>query len=689
MASTVTESVRDSILSLARIAVAVFVAVLIVVSPAHASNVTVSWNQTYQTIVGFGAGCPWLPDMTDAQADLFFSTTSGAGLSLIRARVPTDGTVECGPTMQKAVARGARAWATPWTPPPSMKTNNNLNGGSLAAGSYQAYADYLTNYVKKVKSQYGVTLYALSVQNEPDYTSTYDTALWTGQNLHDFILNNLGPAFQANGITTKIMAPEESWWDFSLADATMQDPAAAQYVGIVASHNYNYNSPSVYPLAQGKEFWMSEISTIHDTFDGSIDNGLRWAADAHNWLTVANVNSWDYWWFWTLYNNDNQGLLDYNLKPAKRLWTMGNFARFVRPGFVRIAATPSPATGILVSAYKDPSTGKFALVAINQTSSSYTLSTQVDTNLTSVTPWRTSATEDLKAQAAILTSNGAFTATLPAKSVTTFVGAQQTGAPADTAAPSVPTGLSATANSATQITLSWSASTDNVGVTGYNVYRGGTKVGTSQGTSFTDTGLSAATTYSYTVDAYDAAGNVSAKSGTASAKTQAASDTSTPSTPTNVSATANSSTQITLSWRASSDNIGVAGYNVYRGGTKVAISQSTSYVDAGLTASTQYTYAVSAFDAAGNTSALSSTVSATTLSNTPQFHIGGKIKTTTKINAYTKTELRAKVRCTQPAGSVGDVEEGPVKNDGYTWWHIDYNNGCYGWTRQDQMTAIQ
>jgi chitodextrinase len=237
------------------------------------------------------------------------------------------------------------------------------------------------------------------------------------------------------------------------------------------------------------------------------------------------------------------------------------------------------------------------------------------------------------------------------------------------------------------VTLSWTASTDNVGVTGYDVYRNGTKVGTSQTATYTDSGLSAGTTYSYAVDAYDAAGNVSAKSGTASAKTQTAADTSAPSTPTNVSATANSSTQITLSWRASNDNIGVVGYNIYRGGTKVATSQSTSYVNSGLTAGTLYSYAVSAYDAAGNTSALSGAASATTYT-TSQIHIGGKVQTTTKINAYTRTELRAKVRCTQPAGSVGDVEEGPVNNDGYTWWHIDYNNGCYGWTRQDQMTAL-
>jgi chitodextrinase len=93
------------------------------------------------------------------------------------------------------------------------------------------------------------------------------------------------------------------------------------------------------------------------------------------------------------------------------------------------------------------------------------------------------------------------------------------GGPPDTTPPSVPTGLSATAVSSTQINLSWTASTDNVGVTGYDVFRNGTQVGTTATTSYQDTGLTPDTTYSYTVAAYDAAGNVSAQSTAASATT--------------------------------------------------------------------------------------------------------------------------------------------------------------------------
>jgi chitodextrinase len=102
------------------------------------------------------------------------------------------------------------------------------------------------------------------------------------------------------------------------------------------------------------------------------------------------------------------------------------------------------------------------------------------------------------------------------------LGAVDVGA-GDTTAPSVPTGPAVTGTTAVSTSLSWTASTDNVGVTGYDVYRGGTKVGTTTGTTYTDTGLAASTAYAYTVDAYDAAGNTSAKSTAVTATTQSGS----------------------------------------------------------------------------------------------------------------------------------------------------------------------
>src|SRR5213592_2784127 len=137
------------------------------------------------------------------------------------------------------------------------------------------------------------------------------------------------------------------------------------------------------------------------------------------------------------------------------------------------------------------------------------------------------------------------------------------GPPPDTTPPSVPTGLTASAVSSSQINLSWAASSDIVGVSGYRVYRGGTQIATTSATSYANTtGLSPSTTYSYTVAAFDAAGNLSAQSSPASATTPAAPDTTPPSVPTGLTASAVSSSQINLSWAASSDLVGVSGYRV-------------------------------------------------------------------------------------------------------------------------------
>ena len=220
-----------------------------------------------------------------------------------------------------------------------------------------------------------------------------------------------------------------------------------------------------------------------------------------------------------------------------------------------------------------------------------------------------------------LTPSTAYTYTVSAydaagnNSAQTSAVSATTAAATDTQAPTVPTNLTATAVSSSQINLSWTASTDNVGVTGYKVFRAGAQIGTTAGTTYQNTGLTASTSYSYTVSAYDAAGNNSAQTSAVSATTQAVTvtDTQPPTVPTGLMATAVSSSQINLSWTASTDNVGVTGYKVFRGGTQLAtITSGTSYQDTGLTASTTYSYTVSAYDAAGNNSAQTSAVSATT-----------------------------------------------------------------------------
>src|SRR6058998_1556521 len=182
----------------------------------------------------------------------------------------------------------------------------------------------------------------------------------------------------------------------------------------------------------------------------------------------------------------------------------------------------------------------------------------------------------------------------------------------DTTPPSTPTGLTGTAAGSTAANLSWSASTDNVGVTAYILLRNGVQVATPAATSFTDTGLSAATTYSYTVAARDAAGNISPNSTSVSVTTASTADTTPPSTPTGLTGAAAGSSGANLSWSASTDNVGVTGYIVRRNGVQVATPATTSFADTGLSAATTYSYTVAARDAAGNLSPDSTSVSVTT-----------------------------------------------------------------------------
>jgi len=182
----------------------------------------------------------------------------------------------------------------------------------------------------------------------------------------------------------------------------------------------------------------------------------------------------------------------------------------------------------------------------------------------------------------------------------------------DTTKPSDPSGLAAIPANSTSIVLVWNASTDNIGVAGYNIYRGGSKVGSSPYPVYSDTGLNPSTQYCYQVEAYDGAENISAKSSSVCATTPTAADTTKPTAPTGLTATAISSSRIDLSWTASTDDTGVVGYLVYRETTKIGGVTGTNYSDIGLSANTQYCYTVRAFDAAGNLSDPSKQACATT-----------------------------------------------------------------------------
>ncbi|GGH12933.1 hypothetical protein GCM10008013_05640 [Paenibacillus segetis] len=186
-------------------------------------------------------------------------------------------------------------------------------------------------------------------------------------------------------------------------------------------------------------------------------------------------------------------------------------------------------------------------------------------------------------------------------------------APADPQPPTAPTNVMASNITTESVTLSWTASTDNVGVTGYDVYNGTTLAGSTTTTTFTVSSLTPSTTYSFTVKAKDAAGNISTASSSVNATTLAiVPDTQPPTAPTNITTSNVTSNSVTLNWTASTDNVGVKGYDVYKDSALAGSSTSTSYIVTGLSASTAYTFTITAKDEAGNVSVASAPVSVTT-----------------------------------------------------------------------------
>jgi chitodextrinase len=182
----------------------------------------------------------------------------------------------------------------------------------------------------------------------------------------------------------------------------------------------------------------------------------------------------------------------------------------------------------------------------------------------------------------------------------------------DTVAPTAPT-LAASGTTQTTTNLSWSGATDNVAVTGYDVYKDGILLGSTATTSYAVSGLTASTTYAFTVKAKDAAGNASVASNSVSVTTLApVVDTTAPTAPT-LSASGTTSSATNLSWSGATDNVGVTGYDVYQNGVFKASTAATTYAVSGLTASTAYSFYVIAKDAAGNSSVVSNTVTITTL----------------------------------------------------------------------------
>jgi O-glycosyl hydrolase len=203
-------------------------------------------------------------------------------------------------------------------------------------------------------------------------------------------------------------------------------------------HEYDTQHAEVWPAdvnggKPNKEVWQTEMSGVkwwpeQGTISGTtvtgtadIGNGVAVAGWIHDALTTGYASAWLWWWWQASSTNDNEGLLLSNGTDTKRHYTLGNYSKFVRPGFVRVDIAGAP-SGVLISAYKGTGTA-LAIVAINKNSQAVSVPITISggTAPTSVTPWVTSSADNLVSKTAVAVSGGSFTAALAATTVTTFV----------------------------------------------------------------------------------------------------------------------------------------------------------------------------------------------------------------------------------------------------------------------------
>lgn len=394
----------------------------------QAATVTINPSTTYQTMDGFGASDNWNGPFTNAQLGTFFNKDTGIGLSILRMGINSSGGNGANggswATAKYAAGQGAKLWGAPWTPPAGLKSGNSTvgnKGGYLLPANYSTWATTLVNFAAATKTNTGVDLYAISAQNEPDYSAqvTYDGCVYSNAQMAAFCAV-LGPKLHALTPPVKLIAPESFQWASlnGYVNAIKGDATANAAVDIFATHDYGGTAVAV--SNAGRPIWETEVSSF-ETADLSITNGLKVAGWIHDALVNGPVSAWHYWW---LTASDNEGLL-VGSNPAKRMYVEGQYAKFIRPGFVRISATEKPASGVTLTAFQSPasvSPRQIVVVGVNSGSGAAALDFALTgVSVDSVVPWITDANQSLKRQTKLSGTTTGFSGSLGGTSVTTFV----------------------------------------------------------------------------------------------------------------------------------------------------------------------------------------------------------------------------------------------------------------------------
>lgn len=340
-------------------------------SPRPPVILKVNPSISYQTITGFGGmlnPALWQGgnQLTSNEIEQLYGP-NGLGYKMLRMMIypnSNDWNRDLA-VAQKAQSLGVRIFASPWSPPAHMKSSKQQgggNGGYLLPEYYADYANHLNAFVDYMATN-GVTIEAVSIQNEPDWDPEYDACVWTGQQILDFIKNH------GKDIKVKVIAAEAVNFKKEFTDPVLNDPIAREHLDIVGTHLYG-GGIGDYPLARqyNKEIWMTEhLMNNNNANDWSWNEALVFAKELHGCME-ANFNAYIWWYLKRHYSMLGDG--EYGSPKGQimhRGYVLSHYAKYAtarkRIAVDRIITN----TNVLITAYEGDN--DITLVIQNQSTS--------------------------------------------------------------------------------------------------------------------------------------------------------------------------------------------------------------------------------------------------------------------------------------------------------------------------------
>ena len=372
---------------------------------ARGQVATIDGAKVKQEIDGFGASSAWHGQLSIPEVSAAFGNDNAnqLGLSILRVRIDPNSNywLDEKVNAQRAKALGVKILASPWSPPASMKTNNNVVGGELKPESYAGYATHLKNFCN-----YLGTVDVVSLQNEPNIGVTYESCWWSPSQILEFCRTN------APAIGKPFMVPEAFNFDKSFSDPVLNDSLANAHTSYIGGHIYGA-VPFSYTNAieKGKKVWMTEHYIEGDDATACVNLAEEIALCMYD-----NMNAYVYWWL----RAGSTNLMESGGALKKKGYAMAHFSKFIRPGYHRIEAPFSAQYNLNLVAFEGD--GKTVLVVVNQnpTPRTQTFTFKSDT-VQGVKKYITTATKNLNDEGKIVCTNNSFTDYIAAQSITTYV----------------------------------------------------------------------------------------------------------------------------------------------------------------------------------------------------------------------------------------------------------------------------